>query len=56
MGVTRLDCCLPGNGRGVIDRGLRTAIDPVEFTRARFLGVIGLGVLTTTDPPGSLST
>ena len=36
VGVTRLDRFLPVRGRGGIDRGLWTAIDPVEFARARF--------------------
>ena len=52
VGVTRLDRCLPVSGRGGIDCGLRTAIDPVEFAHARFLGVIGLGLWTATDPIG----
>ena len=52
MGVTHLDRCLPVSGRGGIDRGLRTAIGPVEFACARFLGVIGLGLRTATDPVG----
>ena len=49
VGVTHLDCCLPVNGRGVIDRCLQTAIDPVEFASARFLDVTGRGLLTATD-------
>ena len=49
VGVTRLGRYLPVGGRGGIDRGLRTAIDPVEFAPARFLGVIGLGLRTATD-------
>ena len=52
VGVTRLDRCLPVNGRGRIDRGLHTTIDPVEFARARFFGVIGLGLRTAADPAG----
>ena len=52
VGVTRLDRYLPMSGRGGIDCGLRTAIDPVEFARARFLGMIGLSLRTATDPIG----
>ena len=50
--MTRLDRCLPVSGRGGINHGLRTAIDPVDFARARFLGVIGLSLRTATDPVG----
>ena len=58
VGGTRLNRCLPVCGHGGIGRGLRTAIDPVGFARARLLGVTGLGLLTATgrgesvrDPP-----
>ena len=52
VGGTRLDRCLPVCGRNGIGRSLRTAIGPVESARARFLGVIGLGLWTATDPVG----